>query len=572
MRRSSPICLAALCAAATLPAQQARPVQDLSPGALTAVYGPAVASDMDLSAVMYKDGADGGVYVRVSDGHGLAWSPAVRIDSDGSGANKFVHSSSMAVEGDSIYCSWRDARLSTGATPQYDTWFAASHDRGATWSADQVLDKGHPHGPANTVYQARVAVDGGRVHVGQLVDNGGEEVWVVSSADSGATWTPALNASSSSADLDFFNLDASGGGVFVAWCDDRTAAGLDELWFRASLDGGLSWSGPEQQMDGSGAGVGDVEGAEILLLLNGNQTCLVWMEDELPSSPLQAELHFRFSPDRGATWGPDTVLMTGGDADNPSMSFCGCNVSIAWEDDRSGADEIYAAVSVDQGANWSENRLSSGGGAYPRIRGRADFQGVAWSSGAFPDAATMAVTRDEGQSWLPAFDLAGGAMSGDADFVELAFNEKYKNFVAAWLSDDSGVNHLYAGGLRTHAVVPQGNFTPGGTVSFAVEHFAIDEEGFAFAVPVAGGTGHYLLPFPGAYDIGLANDSFLQATLGMIPGPLTGVQSGGAGSTANVVIPPTLPVGTVLYAVAVSFSLPGPVIKSISDAVAVTVL
>ncbi len=555
--------------APALPGQSPRPVVDLTPASTQGISGPAVASDQDLSAVLYLDGADQGVYVRVSDGHGLAWSTAVRIDSDATAAAKSVAGHSLRVEGDSVYCSWRDSRLSTGATPQDDTWFAVSHDRGATWSADLVLPKGHPHGPAHGVTQARLAVDGGRIHVGQRVDNGNDELWIASSTDGGATWT-ALKASSSPADVDDFALDASAGGVFVAWSDDRNAAALDDLWFRASMDAGQSWSAPEVQLDGSGAGVGDVEDA-ILLMANGSQLSLAWLEDELPSSALDEELRFRHSPDLGASWSLERVLQSGADTDRPSMSFCGCNVSIAWEDDRGGADQIYAAVSVDQGASWSENQLSTAGGAEPRIGGRADFQGVVWTSGAAPDRVWMAVTRDEGLAWLPPVELSP-AQTGDADFAELAFNEKYKNHIAAWQADDSGADHLYAGGLRTAAVLPQGNFTPGGAVSFGVERFPIDEDGMSFGVLVAGAPGSFVLPFAGAYQLGLANDAYLQATMGMIPGPLMGSLNAGAGSTSTLTVPAAVPSGSTLYAAAVSFALPGPVLRTITEVVAIPVL
>lgn len=566
------ILLTAAALTGCLSAQQPRPFQDLTPNASANSVGPAVASDQDLSAVMFVDGADHGIYVRVSDGHGLTWAPAVRVDSDVTGSDKyFLLTGALAVDGDSIYCTWQDGRLSTGGTAA-STFFCASHDRGATWSADTVLDMGYPHGLSHPVPRSRIAVDGARAFVAQMVVNGNWELWLTSTADGGATWTPALPVSSSPATIGDFGLDTAGGSCFVAWSDDRNAPLDDDLWFRVSHDGGLSWAGPEVQLDGSGPASGDVEFGWILLRASGSQLSLAWLEDELPTSPLDEELHFRHSPDSGASWGPDRTLASGADVDFPSMSFCGCNAAIAWVDDRTGGDEVYAAVSVDQGATWSEHRLSAAGGYPPRIVGRADYLGVAWVGGSsFPGIPAMAVTRDEGQSWLPSFDLASGALSMVA-FVEPAFNEKYKNFVVAWLGLDSGLHRIYAGGLRTQSLLPNGNFTPGGTASFAVEHFAIDEEGFLFGVPVAGGAGHFTPPFPGAFDLGVANDTFLKATLGMIPGPLTGSLGGGSGNTGNVVIPPAIPSGTLLYAVGVSFTVPGPLLRSITDVVVVPVL
>ncbi|RMH01559.1 MAG: exo-alpha-sialidase [Planctomycetota bacterium] len=546
--------------------QAPRPAQELGPAAPSGT-GPAVAAVGDRSAVLFLDAA-GRVQVRVSDGHGLTWTPSVRLDADPTGAARIVPPRAVAIDGDTIACLWLDARLSTAATPQFDAWLSVSTDGGATWSAEQVLEKGHPHGPAYSVLDAAVAVSGPRIHVAQLVAGAaGGEPWLVSSGDAGATWTAPLAAASVPADAEELALAAAPGAVHLAWSDDRNAAGLDDLWFRTSLDGGLGWTGAESRLDASGPGNGDLTAPGLVLVPAGAKLCLAWLENRLPTSPLDDELHFRASTDGGLSWGPEQVVASGADADDPSLSFCGCNASLAWVDDRTGQDEVYTAVSVDLGATWRRHRLSSGGGLRPVARGRADLLGVAFLTPGPPAAARIAVTRDEGLNWLPELDLDDAPIGAGAG-LRLAFDEKYKNFIAAWVDAGTAGNRIRVGGMRTPTLLPTGNFTPGGAVSFAVAAFPIDEAGLPFAVPIAGGPGHYTPPFPGAYDLGLADDPWLRASLNLIPGPLSGLLAAdGTGATPLLVLPSAIPPGSLLHAAAVSFAVPGPTLKTITDVV-----
>ena len=48
---------------------------------------------------------------------------------------------------------------------------------------------------------------------------------------------------------------------------------------------------------------------------------------------------------------------------------------VTWEDNRSGSDEVYAAVSTDGGVTWSESQLGTGG-TYPISRAGLNHIGV----------------------------------------------------------------------------------------------------------------------------------------------------------------------------------------------------
>lgn len=95
--------------------------------------------------------------------------------------------------------------------------------------------------------QATIASDAaGRLYVlynANEVDEGPARVWITVSEDGGSTWSPPVDVSSASLDVDheFTMIAATGDGdVRVAWMDDRTGAW--NTWYRRSTDGGLTWS------------------------------------------------------------------------------------------------------------------------------------------------------------------------------------------------------------------------------------------------------------------------------------------------------------------------------------------
>lgn len=575
MRTTFALSLAAVLTAGAASAQNPRAIQDLTPSAAGAVYSPSIVSNGDMSAILYNDSGDKGVYVVVGDGRGVNWGAPVRLDSDVSLAEKRNDAFSLAMDGNTLVAVWRDGRNNTSTTTTYyDTWVAVSNDGGATWSADQILDKGgYAYGGSNTVLAQKVAVSGNYIYVAQLVDNGNDELWVNASIDGGATFLPAVNASSVTNDIDSIAIGADGVNCYVAWDDDRNATADDDLFFRMSHDALATWMAPEAQVDASGPANGDIEFGGIFMEVDGQNIGLAWAEDELPTAAADEEVHFTYSADGGHTWWAESTLQTGFDADNHWMDYSNGTWAVAWEDNSTGSDEAFVAVSTDNGLTWTTNQLSSGGAAYPRVSVGTDYVGCAWGGPAFPESPYAAFSRDGGATFQPAVDLSFG-QAGDADYVEMGFNATYGTFISAWLSDDTGFNHMYVGGARVQTLTPTGTFTPGAPVSFAVSGYGASEAGTGFGTLVAAGTGNYSLPFGSGLDTGLANDPYLVRSLSMNPGMLSGsIGANGDGSTGTLTLPAGIPVGTTLHCVSVGYSLVGGVVTigSLSDVTTVLV-
>ena len=139
MRPSLTIALGFL-VAAPLAAQDPLPVTQLDTGLGISKY-PSVATDGSIVAAVWLEDGTNNLYCAASSDGGNTWGAAVQMD-DGTGSSKWIYDYNLAVAGGSIYFAWRDQR--NGSVE--DIYFTASHDAGASWSADLRLDDGDAPG------------------------------------------------------------------------------------------------------------------------------------------------------------------------------------------------------------------------------------------------------------------------------------------------------------------------------------------------------------------------------------------------------------------------------------------
>ena len=561
---------AILLLAAPLAAQNPRASQQIDVAALA--FDPSVATSGNLSIIAYDEAGTADVKVSVSDARGLTWSTPIKIDSDVTAARKDLQADSTAVVGNRVYVCWKDER--NGSTAD-EIFFNYSTDGGATFVGDKVIDKGHPVLTGTVIAWAMaVSPDPGGAGMDDIyilivsdpTGTGNDELYLSSSHDGGATFSsavyvPALAAGT--ADIDAMALAADGNTVHVVFSDDRTV-GNDDLFYQRSIDGGATFAPADVQIDTFyGVGLGDL-GFDARVGVTGGTVYAAWAERQ--TGLTVDELRVAVSTDGGTTWGGDVAV--GGytvgvdDIDNLVTAATPIALYAAWEDNRSGFDEIYVASSLDSGATWTEATLSTTGGGFPRMvsSGTGYIAGVTWTGGAFPEATKGAYTWNGGNMWTGEFDISDHA-GGDADFAEMAFNADYNNFVCAWLNDGLGSNNVYAGGMRNATLTVNGPITAGGPLNFDFDMFSFDSGGFA-AVVASGGTatGSYTLPFGDGRDTGLLNDAIVAFSLTQIPGNLSGgITATGSGSTPVFNLPLAIPpIGTPLYFVGVGFGL-GPV-------------
>jgi hypothetical protein len=154
-------------------------------------------------------------------------------------------------------------------------------------------------------------VDGTALHVAfgdKLAPNtfGGRSAYM-RSADNGTTWSaPAFIGEEGRQARQ--QIVAANGQVFAMWQREATIQGdplpADRLGYNRSVDGGLTWLGPDLLPEGSGVG----RNHQQLWLTSDGGLHVSWLHGPtIPSSPTG----YMYSPDYGATWlDSETALST----------------------------------------------------------------------------------------------------------------------------------------------------------------------------------------------------------------------------------------------------------------------
>jgi hypothetical protein len=195
-----------------------------------------------------------------------------------------------------------------------------------------------------------VASSGNYVHVvWQDNRDGNYEIYYKRSTDEGSIWgadTRLTNAPSFSQSA---SLSVSGSFVHVVWYDERDGDWNNEIYYKRSTDGGISWGADARLTNNAGAYSPSIS-------VSGTVVHVVWRDLRDRS----AEIYYKRSPDGGSTWEADTRLTNNANAYSPSISVSGTVVHVVWGDSRDGNDEIYYKRSMDGGISWvADTRLTN---------------------------------------------------------------------------------------------------------------------------------------------------------------------------------------------------------------------
>ena len=190
-----------------------------------------------------------------------------------------------------------------------------------------------------------------------------------------AQWQPAVRLTNNTAFSGLSNNNASsfatvGNVVHTVWYDDRD--GNNEIYYKRSTDGGISWGTDKRLTNNSFVSEWPSISASDL------NVHVIWY-DNRDGNP---ELYFKHSSDGGESWGTDTRLTNAvGNSYNPSMSVSGQTLHIVWYDNRDGNNEIYYKRSIDNGTNWgADTRLSNNSALSwdPAVAVSGNFVHIVW--------------------------------------------------------------------------------------------------------------------------------------------------------------------------------------------------
>jgi hypothetical protein len=371
-------------------------------------YAPSIARGLNEELyVMLCDMREGGdIYFAKSLDEGRTWTtPCIRV-SDTCICDYGMHSRLVVDDVGTIYGAWTDRRRDDGGEDEYDIYFSRSTDGGETWSQnvrvndssrkDKVITSmivapdqsicavwvDHRAGTSDSdVYFAR-STDGGqtwtdpniRVDDGREGSQVGADIcadrwanlyvgyayapfsgrfhnYLVRSTDYGETWSkPAILIDDGRvADNYEVSLQVTPSGLYAAWT--MYGAGMDNIVFSKSTDGGKTWSRPVIQVDHHSWGLWSekpdlVIGEDGTLYVNWARWSVY--DDGLP------DVFFGMSTDDGQTWTNPSIQVNDVWQDSqlyPKL-ILGSNqtVYIAWDDARNrtqeDATDIYFARTV----------------------------------------------------------------------------------------------------------------------------------------------------------------------------------------------------------------------------------
>lgn len=276
------------------------------------------------------------------------------------------HNPSVTVSGSIVHVAWQDGR-----DGNFEIYYKRSTDGGISWGVDTrltdaIYDSWHPS----------VAVSGSDLHITwqDRRDAGNDEIYYKRSTDGGISWGSDVRLTDNPSVAAIPSITVSGLIVHVAWDDTRN--GFAEIYYKRSTDGGVSW--------GSDVRLTNIAASSIYasIAVSGNYVHVTWQDRRNAG---QWEIYYRSSHDGGLTWEPE-IRLTNDIAHSwyPSVAVSGSAVHIVWQDRRNPVDDIYYKRSTDGGVNWeTDTRLTSnvtGSGAWnPSVAVSGSAVHVVWN-------------------------------------------------------------------------------------------------------------------------------------------------------------------------------------------------
>jgi BNR repeat-like domain len=239
--------------------------------------------------------------------------------------------------------------------------------------------------------------------------------WAMASGISyGSTWSASKRLTFTAGASAWPDIAINGTNVYVVWHDD-TSGGC-EIYFRKSTDGGTNWQASKRLTYSQRHAILPA------IAVSGVNVYVVWAEDDYGAN--KDDVYFRRSADGGVTWQAVRRLTYSTDISSPDLepelAVSGSNIYVVWFDNPSGSDEIYFRKSADGGATWQAvKRLSyaSWGFREPAVAVDGSIIHIVW----YGDDLCYKKSHDAGSTWMttrhlgtasasprPAVDSSGG--------------------------------------------------------------------------------------------------------------------------------------------------------------------
>lgn len=193
-------------------------------------------------------------------------------------------------------------------------------------------------------------------------------------------------------------LCCEGNNVYVAWTDGRRPVGT-QIYFNVSHDAGRTFPSLDQPVSVNTGESSFNEGVQLCCA--GDLVYAVWVRQDTGT------VYFNRSLNSGGTWlgTPRRLNANGSNGTRPVICCDGERITVAWEDDRNGALDIYANSSTDGGTTWLPTDLrvdtdaaGSAPSTHPKLCCLSSRVHCAWRDG-----------RDGGETVYTNFSTSSGS-------------------------------------------------------------------------------------------------------------------------------------------------------------------
>jgi len=221
------------------------------------------------------------------------WQPDVRLTNDPGTSSTTAYSNArcIASSGDTVHVVWSDNREGGNN----EIYYKRSTDGGVNWGPDTRI--------SNNVYSSvnpSISVSGKVIHV---VWNDIDTECFISynrSTDGGTNWGTDTRLANVLAYTRGTSVSASGSEVHIVWEDFQTAGYIPVIYYKRSIDGGISWSA-DTPLTNEG-----VDSRNPIVSCSGSEVHVVWTETDQDYTYWQ--IYYKNSADGGINWGESTLL------------------------------------------------------------------------------------------------------------------------------------------------------------------------------------------------------------------------------------------------------------------------
>lgn len=290
----------------------------------------------------------------------------------------------------------------------------------------------------NSLIPAWAIDSSGTIHlVWQDSTPGYYDIFYKKSTDEGSTWTDAQRLTWTSGDSEYpaIAVDSSDD-LHLVWMDEWPGNG--ELYYMKSTDGGDSWSKSKRLTWNSG---GSYE--PVMAVDSSDNLHLLWYD----YTPGSAQLYYKRSTDRGATWSASQRLVWNSDPCwHPDLAaYSSGHLYVVWMDFTAGNYEIFLKTSTDGGVAWSASRRltwTSGWSFRPQISvGPSGDLHLVWDDETpGNDELFYRTSTDGGAAWSTSRRLTW--TSGDCRNPAMAF-ESPTSLHLFWDDNTPGKEEIY---------------------------------------------------------------------------------------------------------------------------------